>query len=100
MLVRKIALVLAVAVVATALATASASAQIGPNNPSGGTGLRQTTEEGNGAFGPADILSPGPAGWRTWLGVLAAHKSSSHFATRSSDARALLAVARRHAWKR
>jgi len=103
MFARKSALVITLVVAATTLVIASAFAQVGPTNPSGGTGLRQTTEEGNGSFGPTGFISRGlsiGAGWQSWLGTFAASRYSTTLAPRSTDVRSLLAVARRQSWKR
>lgn len=103
MFARKSALAIALVVAATTVVIASASAQVGPNNPSGGTSLRQTTEEGSGSFGPVGFLSRAlsiGSGWQSWFGTFAASWHSSTLAPRPTDIRSLLAVARRQSWKR
>lgn len=100
---RKAALVVMLVVAATTLVIASAFAQVGPTNPSGGTGLRQSVDEGNGSSIPAVPLSRSlsfDTGWNSWLGTFAASRYASAVATRSADTRSLLAVARRQSWKR
>jgi hypothetical protein len=103
MFARKSALVAMLVVAATTLVIASAFAQVGPTNPSGGTGLRQTVEEGSGPSIPAGFFSRGfsfDAGWSSWLGTFAASRYASTVAPRSTEMRSILAVARRQSWKR
>lgn len=95
---RKPALVVMLVLAATTLVIASASAQSGPTNPSGGTWLRQTVEEGSGAIKSAGFSFG--AGWSSWLGTFAAARAASVVAPRSTDTRSTLAVARRSSWKR
>lgn len=99
---RKIVLVAMLVLAATTLVIASASAQAGPGNPSGGTWLRQTVEEGTGSY--KTTLSPTGtsfgAGWGSWLGTFAASRSSATVGLRSTDTHSILAVARRTSWKR
>ncbi len=100
---RKSALVAVFVLAGTTLIIASAFAQAGPTNPSGGTGLRQAVEEGSGAYRPAGFLSGGlslDSVWGSWLGTFAASRYASTVATRPTDVRSLLAVARRQSWKR
>lgn len=100
---RKCWLVPMLVVVATTLIVASAFAQVGPTNPSGGTWLRQTVEEGGSAYKPSGFLSGSlsfDAGWTSWLATFAASRHSTTLAPRATDARSLLAVARRQSWKR
>jgi len=103
MFARKSALVIALVVAATTVVIASASAQVGPNNPSGGTSLRQTTEEGIGTFGSAGFLFRALSigyGWQPWLGTFATSRQSATLAPRPTGIRSLLAVARRQSWSR
>ena len=98
---RKPVLVAMFVVAATTLIIASAFAQAGPTNPSGGTWLRQTVEEGSGSF-KSTVFPAGTslgAGWSSWLGTVAASRSVATVAPRSTDARSILAVARRNSWK-
>lgn len=100
---RKSALVVMLVIAATTLVIASAFAQVGPTNPSGGTGLRQTVEEGSGTYRPAGFVSGGvsfDSAWGSWLGTFAASRYASTVATRPTDVRSLLAIARRQSWKR
>lgn len=97
---RKALLVAMLVVFATTLAIATAFAQVGPNNPSGGTWLRQTTEEGTGSFKSTTFGTSFGTGWSSWLGTFAASRSIAMGSPRSTDTRSILAVARRTSWKR
>ena len=98
---RKTVLVAMFVVCATTLVIASAFAQVGPTNPSGGTWLRQTVEEGTGSS-RSTVFPAGTSfgtGWSSWLGTFAASRSAATVAPRSTDRRSTLAVARRNSWK-
>ena len=101
--VKKAAWVLAALVALTALTAGSASAQIGPTNPSGGSSLRQTVDEGSGTFSRFGFLSrnlSAAAGWQGWLASYAASRFVIQTASRSSEGRTVLAVTRRPlAWR-
>ena len=95
---KRFSLVLIVTGALAILGAAAAHAQASPSNPSGGTGLRQTIEEGPGAFITVGSLSHDlsfhPA-WQSWLGTFTASRFASAVASRPTDARSMLAIARR-----
>jgi hypothetical protein len=91
---KRLAVVVIVLAALSVIHAASAHAQACPTNPSGGTWLRQTTEEGSGPAMPGGFLSSG-AGWRNWLATYAATRYASAVASRPSAGRGLLAVTRR-----
>lgn len=89
------------ALVASALVTLNVSAvhaQACPGNPSGGTGLRQTVEEGSGPTGSGFTfmrgLSINPA-LQSWFGTFAASRYASSVVSRPVNGHSLLAIARR-----
>lgn len=92
---RKFALVAMVAGSLAILTAASAHAQASPGNPSGGTWLRQTAEEGSTPGGMISRQLTIHPGWQTWFGTFAASRYASSVASRPSDVGSLLAVARR-----
>ena len=94
---KRFTLVLAVALVTLALSAASVLAQAGAPNPSGGTGLRRTVEEGTGTLSPTDFLSGGVSvdlGLRSWLGGFAPFRS------RAAADRKMMAVVQQRIWRR
>ena len=100
---KKAALVLSLLLAVAALSAAPALAQVGPYNPSGGTSLRQTVEEGYGPFSPAGFLSRTLSingGWQGWFATFAASRQASAISPRPSDVRSLLAVTRRPSARR
>jgi hypothetical protein len=100
---KKAVFILIVLMALTTLTMGSASAQVGPGNPSGGSSLRQTAEEGTGSFTRAGFLSRSlsvGAGWQGWLGAYFASRSMIQTSSRSSADRSILAVTRRpFAWR-
>jgi hypothetical protein len=101
--VKKAALVLSLFLAVGVLSAAPALSQVGPGNPSGGTSLRQTTEEGPGSFGPVGFLSRNltfTGGWQRWFASFAPSRQAVSIASRPSDIRSLLAVARRPSGRR
>ena len=102
MSVRKSVLVGMLVVVATTLVIASAFAQSGPGNPSGGTWLRQTVEEGTGST-KSTVFPAGTsfgAGWTSWVASFSVSRSTFTVAPRPTETRSFLAAARRTALKR
>ena len=92
---RRVALVAMVAGSLAILSAASAHAQACPTNPSGGTWLRQTAEDGSG-FGGVILRQPTiHPGWQTWFGTYAASRYAASVASRPSDLGSMLAVSRR-----
>ena len=95
---KRFALILILAL--TTIAVSAASAQVNPGNPSGGTSLRQTTEEGTGSVVLRDYLSAGfslGSGLRGWL---TSYALSRYFVPRPVSGRALTAAAPRRVWGR
>lgn len=95
---KHVALVLGLALAATTLSVACASAQVGPYNPSGGTGCRQTVEEGRGTFSTAGLLSRNltfDLGWRSWFAGSATSRSAVSLAAVSWGGRWQAAIVRR-----
>ena len=100
---RRFALVLTVALATAALGAASAHAQACPGNPSGGTSLRQTIEEGSGSVGFTAYLSRGlsfDGGLRSWISSIAVSRSIGSAAARPVAGRTLSAVLTRPVWRR
>jgi uncharacterized protein YcnI len=92
---RQVALVAMIAGSLAILTAASAHAQACPTNPSGGTWLRQTAEDGSS---PGGVIARQPTihpGWQTWLGTFAASRYASSVAARPSERSSMLAVSRR-----
>ena len=92
---RKFAIVAMVAGSLAILTAASAHAQACPTNPSGGTGLRQTAEDGTNPVGMIQRQPTIHPGWQTWFGTFAATRYVSWVAARPSDSGTMLAVSRR-----
>jgi hypothetical protein len=95
---KQAAFVLVVLVTLATLSLGTASAQIGPYNPSGGSSLRPSTEEGTGPFTRAGFLSRNLSlgtGWQGWLASYAVSRPVIQTASWSSDGRSVLAVKRR-----
>ena len=100
---RRFALILTLALATVALGAASVHAQATPTNPSGGTSLRQTIEEGTGSGGLADFLSRGLSfdlGLRSWISSIAVSRSLGSAAARPIAGRTLSAVLTRPVWRR
>ena len=95
---RKAALVATLVIASTTLVIASAFAQAGPTNPSGGTWLRQTVEEGTGS--PKSTGMSFGSGWTSWVATFSASRSAFMVAPRTTETRSILSAARRTAWKR
>ena len=91
---RRIALVAMVAGSLAILSAAPAHAQACPTNPSGGTWLRQTAEDGSTPGGSILRQPTIHPGWQTWFGTFAASRYASSIASRPSDLGSMLAVAR------
>jgi hypothetical protein len=86
---RRFALPFMAASVVVVLSAAAALAQVGPNNPSGGTGLRQTRSEGPVVSSPATTV------WKGWYGNFAVSRYGVAFAGRTWDLRSPSAFLRR-----
>jgi hypothetical protein len=100
---RRFALVLTLALATVAMSASPGLAQLGAPNPSGGTSLRQTTEEGTGSVGLSDYLSSGLSidlGLRSWLNSYAVSRFFVPAATRPVSGRTLTAAAPRRVWGR
>ncbi len=98
---RKSALVLTLAAACLVLGSASALAQICPTNPSGGTSLRQTREEGSGTVRLTDYLSRGLSidhGVRGWLSSYAVSRFVVPAASRPVSRWTLPALVQRWVW--
>jgi len=97
---RRFALPFMVAVAVVVLGAAAAFAQVGPNNPSGGTSLNQTRTEGAVASIPAGTGSRDLSAttvWKGWYGSFAASRDGLVFAARGWDWRSTSAFLRRPA---
>ena len=95
---RRLSIVLALAVVTVALYSASASAQACPGNPSGGTSLRQTREEGTVPAPSTDFLPRGislDTGLQGWFSTFVAARYPFAVASRSIPGRAVWAITQR-----
>jgi hypothetical protein len=95
---RRFALPFMVAGAVVVLSAAAALAQVGPNNPSGGTSLNPTRTEGAIASSPAGTSSRDLSGitvWKGWFGSFAASRHGVVFAGRTWDLRSPSAFLRR-----
>jgi hypothetical protein len=95
---RRFALPFMVASAVIVLNAAAALAQVGPNNPSGGTSLNQTRTEGAVAWSPAGTSSRDLSAatvWKGWYGNFAASRYGLAFAGRTWDLRSPSALLRR-----
>ena len=95
---RRFALPFMVAGVVVVVGAAAALAQVGPNNPSGGTILHQTRTEGPVVSSPAGNSSRDLSAttvWKGWYGNIAASRYGVAFAGRTWDLRSGSALLRR-----
>ena len=84
--VKKVATVLSLVLTATALMVACSAAQMGPGNPTGGTSVRLSTEEGRGSLGPVGLMSRQlalPVVWQGAFGSFVATQYVNSFVARS-----------------
>lgn len=97
---RRFVLSLIVAGAVVVLGAAAAFAQVGPNNPSGGTSLHQTRTEGPVVWSPAGSGSRDLSAttvWKGWFGAFAASRDGFVFAGRTWNLRTPSAFLRRSA---
>jgi uncharacterized RDD family membrane protein YckC len=91
---RRFALPFMAASAVVVLSAAAALAQVGPNNPSGGTSLNQTRSEGPIVSSPG-WTSSATTVWKGWYGNFAVSRYGVAFAGRSWDLRSPSAFLRR-----
>jgi hypothetical protein len=100
---RSSALVLVLVFATLAMSAASVLAQVSSPNPSGGTSLRPSTEEGAAPIGIGDYLSAGfsiDLGLRGWLISHTVSRRLVPTGTHLPFGRTLTAVAPRRLWGR
>jgi len=95
---RRFALPFMVASAVVVLSAGAVLAQVGPNNPSGGTSLSQTRTEGPIVSSPAGTSSRDLSAttvWKGWYGSFAASRYGVTFAGRTWDLQSPTAFLRR-----
>jgi hypothetical protein len=100
---RRLVLVITIATLTLALSAASVLAQGGAPNPSGGTSLRPTIEDGTGSVALGRFLSSGytiDLAARGWITNYAASRFTVPTASRPVAGRTLAAAMPRKVWER